>query len=57
MADIFALGGCKASQSEIVAWLARDDDEGFKHCENDAFIRLESRSAFFRRNDDLTVPA
>lgn len=40
MADIFALGGCEASQAQVVAWLARDDDEGFKHCKNDAFIRF-----------------
>ena len=40
MADIFALGGCKANQTEVAAWLARDDDKS-KH----------ELSALFRRPD------
>ena len=40
MVDIFALGGCKASQVEVTAWLARDDDKSFKYCENEPFIRF-----------------
>jgi uncharacterized protein YehS (DUF1456 family) len=57
MADIFSLGGAQIGQSEITAFLKKEDEEGYAPCSDGAMVRFLDGLVYSRRGKDESRPA
>ncbi|MCQ4295969.1 DUF1456 family protein [Pseudomonas stutzeri] len=57
MAEIAALGGCTVDEAQVRAWLAREDEDGYQECPDEAMARFLDGLIYFKRGKDESRPA
>lgn len=58
MLDIFELGALAANENQLITWLKRDDDEGYKSCPDKVLAHYLNGLIIFKRGkkDDQPMP-
>lgn len=58
MVEIFKLGELEATEDQLLVWLKRDDDEGYKSCPDKALAHYLNGLIVFKRgkNGDKPMP-
>lgn len=56
LGDIIRLGDGKVTESDLVAFLKRDDEEGYRPCSDDVMARLLNGLVIYKRGKDDSRP-
>jgi uncharacterized protein YehS (DUF1456 family) len=56
LGDIIRLGGGEVSQADLVAFLKRDDEEGYRECGHDLMARCLNGLVIYKRGRDESRP-
>ncbi|MBM3114341.1 DUF1456 family protein [Jeongeupia naejangsanensis] len=57
LVEIAALAGFEAKLNDVQAYLKKDDEEGYRHCDNAMFAHFLDGLVVFRRGKDDSRPA
>lgn len=56
LGDIVRLGGGEVSQSDLVAFLKKEDEEGYRECGQDLMARFLNGLVIYKRGQDQSRP-
>ncbi|MFJ3484043.1 DUF1456 family protein [Pseudomonas sp. NPDC090202] len=56
VADIIRLGGLETSKTQVMAWMKKDEEEGFEPCSDEVLAYFLDGLVFFKRGKDESRP-